>query len=901
MADIPTWGESTPIDAEINPAQSPQMGQVPTWEESEPIEKYETTGQQLKTGLEGAAQGLLGPLAPAIEKHVLKVKPEAIRSRAEANPIIHGLSEVGGLTGGLLTGTGEAAVMGKAGKLAAEAAGLGETTLAARVGSEAAKQAAEMAILQGGDEVSKMILNDPNASAESAIANVGLAAAIGGAGGAFMTGAVNPLWKATAGPKVESLLNMTKSYINGGSKLVLGDAEEAAAKTLGIELDPVMRSGMSEDARANSFFSDLRRSEHPEVLKGLQNTHASISNSVLDSLGTTPEAVMEYSENKAGHDLQEVFQKEVKQKYDPRALEMQARDAEAAPIKVSDTAKLERAGNIIEQGMRNVGTDSPFFKIYNDYSERLINKNTVGEIDGLKTEIFNEMKKARRAGDDNTWKALSDVRNSLGEFQTHQIEKAALGAGKTSEEVIARRRAANDNYSKYFTTMDNLMDHLGLGEFKGTKGLLSKTTEKLSPEELLRKFTIKGNSDLIPFMAQHFPETLAKILENERKQLVKPAILAAAKKGEHDVDVKKLSDIIQKTMAGKPEYVKSVLPDLAIKRAEAGRILAEAIPSPRDSGTPAGLAKMFAKMPASAVSAVSWALGHGAIGGYMAGEMAQRLGKDAPEAIKLGYLRFLSSDQPVKAGAFKSMIDFLHATYKGETLLAKASSNVFKPGFQVLTDSQMPTSKEIAKLDKLVAENSDNSNKFMQAQNSSEVGHYLPNHQQALTQAAAQQLQYLQSLKPKPFKAGPLDKEIEPSKMAEARYNRALEIAQQPAVVLQHIKDGTLQVSDIQDIRAMYPAVYQKMAQNLTNEMINRKADEAPIPYKTRMGMSLFLGQPLDSSMTPSSIFAAQPIPKVGQSSGQANTKKGTTNLGKSNKQYRTPGQAAEADKASRD
>jgi hypothetical protein len=48
------------------------------------------------------------------------------------------------------------------------------------------------------------------------------------------------------------------------------------------------------------------------------------------------------------------------------------------------------------------------------------------------------------------------------------------------------------------------------------------------------------------------------------------------------------------------------------------------------------------------------------------------------------------------------------------------------------------------------------------------------------------------------------------------------------------------------------------MVQKLTNEMIGVTEKEMSIPYKTKMSLSLFMGQPLDSTMTPQFIQATQ-------------------------------------------
>ena len=68
-----------------------------------------------------------------------------------------------------------------------------------------------------------------------------------------------------------------------------------------------------------------------------------------------------------------------------------------------------------------------------------------------------------------------------------------------------------------------------------------------------------------------------------------------------------------------------------------------------------------------------------------------------------------------------------------------------------------------------------------------------------------------------------------------------------------------------------------------------------PIPYKLRVGMSMFLGQPLDSTMTPQAIMAAQPAPpQPQQAQASALTKKGSTALSKAGMNAETQTQGAE-------
>jgi len=306
------------------------------------------------------------------------------------------------------------------------------------------------------------------------------------------------------------------------------------------------------------------------------------------------------------------------------------------------------------------------------------------------------------------------------------------------------------------------------------------------------------------------------------------------------------------------------------------------------------------------MGAVGWMTGHGPVAGYVVGELAQRLGRDAPDAIKLATLNFLASEQPVKATGFKAAVDYMDNVAKGQATINKGIDGIFKTGKVLsLPNIKIPEQASLDKLDKLVAKNQDQDLGPMSTSGDEKLGHYMPQHQQALTQAQLQSLQYLKQLKPQDYQSSPLDKPIKPSPMQEARYNRALIIAQSPAVVLKHIQDGTLQATDIQDLNAMYPALYKNMQQKISSALSGKQADGENVPYKTRMSISLFLGQPMDTSMQPTSIMAAQPQPQAPPQQTQQGKAKGSgksaASMSKASKAYQTPGQAAESDRSNRD
>jgi len=217
----PTWDETQEVKAAPPPDDDSAGGPptwkdtkegAPTWDQTSSVEpewqdtksKYETTAQKVATGLEGAAQGFAGPLATLAEKGLSKLgvpelSDEDIKGRQEANPGIHAASELAGLGAGLVTGVGEAALLGKAATGLAKAAKIGEgiealekahkaAAVAAKVGSAALQGVMQTVGIQLGDNISKALIGqgDPNEGVAATLADgLGTASLIGGVTGAL--------------------------------------------------------------------------------------------------------------------------------------------------------------------------------------------------------------------------------------------------------------------------------------------------------------------------------------------------------------------------------------------------------------------------------------------------------------------------------------------------------------------------------------------------------------------------------------------------------------------------------------------------------------------------------------------------------------------------------------------
>lgn len=244
------------------------------------------------------------------------------------------------------------------------------------------------------------------------------------------------------------------------------------------------------------------------------------------------------------------------------------------------------------------------------------------------------------------------------------------------------------------------------------------------------------------------------------------------------------------------------------------------------------------------------------------------------------------------AGAGQAMV-------RGQSLVSRATSNLFKASKDVIPSSLAPSAAKLAKLDKLIQ--STNSDPDHNTDGINNISHYMPQHGAAASNLAGKAVSYLSTLRPPSGRKAPLDNIPTPSSTAMANYNRQLANAEQPLMILNRIKDGTLTSKDLTTVQTIYPNLYKSMAIKIMDEMTSHLAKGNTIPYQTRIGLSKFAVQPLDSTMTPSSIMSAQPQPAMPQPPGEAPGKgkprkgAGGTALNKLPNQYQTKTQSMES------
>lgn len=809
MADFDSLQDDSVPAAPPVAAAAPQASPTgPSFDDmTDDADKYGTPGQQIKTAAEGVTRGVLGPLAPGFEQS-LGVEPQDILAREKANPITHGLGEVAGLIGGSLTGAGEGALLDVAGEGAVHAAGLGNLAKDASVGSQlgagAVKAAVEQGLFQGGDEASKMLLNDPDTSAQSALGNVGLAMGVGGLTGAAL-GSISPLWKAAVGDKAAPILEDMKSrykFRTENPDLVTSATDELKSKVDAVE---DLRSKLySEDGSGAGLKAEMISKALPEdmdkIYPHIEDIDSKISKT-FEKLESDPDS------------------------YPPRLTKMLQ----------NDYAKWESATKTADATPEDVfNATQDLKKSLQSYSK--FNKDlprTSPEYDFV-----------------NATKDLGhDVRISL------EDPKVWGKAANIQQDINAAMSSFLDkNVQKGFTS-----------KFM-TNGVSGKEVNPAAVQTYMKQLG-KPSAEIKQDFMREYLDRHDELINTVNKLFTDEGL---------DPQIQHTSTNVLRSTLGE-QTTGSKLMDALIDKAAA-----------KFGGNALG---------ASAGATAGFHVGLPGIGALLGEHMLGPMAGSAIQALVKPMLETSASSH-----GLKSAVDYAINAIKGQNTLGKATKGIFTSGRDVLTSKMLPDQADRDKLDKVVTQMQKQPNKMLDMDNG-KLSHYAGNHAVALSQSSAQAVQYLESIKPGPHILGPLDKPVPPQPSEIARYNRALDIAQQPAIIMQHIKDGTLQASDIKDLHNLYPALYKDMSSKISNEMISAHNDGVTIPYKTRMAISLFLGQPVDVTMQPSSIMAAQPMPKADppqQQQAAQKSKKGTQNLGKSNKSYMTPGQSAESDRSDR-
>lgn len=889
-------------------------------------EKYESIPQQAGAFAEGVLRGAVpfglgtlaetalqtGPNQPLISK-------ESIRAREEANPILSQTGEMAGLIGSAFIPGGpeikaaekaaEAtntavnagvkainpfsyqSILSGAGEHAAQALGMTGTSKLSKVGSLAVKGAVENALLQSGNEMHKMFVQDPNQTAETALLDIGLGGLFGaGLGGAF--GAVSPLWKATDGAKFGQFLEATQRRANGEALPLPTNVEDAIAKT-GFNIAPEMRAALSKDPEFQNMYASLiDASTRPglEMQTHLKNFKQQAEDKVLEALGRTSkdmEGFKPTNEYEMGSQVQDALGKELKSTFEPLQEGFnKIRDRfEKIPLTREDDVMADQIYQAMQKDY-GLSPSSPGHKLFADTMAELPNIKNLEDLRKYQSIVYN-----KASGNPELYHASKTINGILRDFETNALERHALAydALHKGEGLLMKLQTLRSAYKTSSEMIEELNDRLRVGKYGGPDTFVSALKD-MKPEEVLRRLSRPNDAGLIDLMQKEFPGVTDMIRQHHLNNL-----LETGQRGLKEGQAIRPQFVAKAVNDMSPQMQEFALPPGAADKIRAVKTLLD-IESQIGRNTSNTAKTLWSKIGGTPMAIMALLTGHNPGSAFLLGHAGTWLMKDAPDAMKLAFMKFLGTEGPVEPAAFKTLVDFAHSSLKGESVLNKSVKAMFKSGSEVLPRNMLPTPKETEKLDKKMKDMAFDNSSLMNTGGS--MGYYAPEHGQALSEVATRVSQYLNQQRPPEDKPGILDEPREPSQIEKNQYDRTMTIAQQPLSVLHHAKEGTITPQDIGTLKALYPSLYNRMSQKIMSELTDHKSSDGKIPYKTRMGLSMFLMQPLDSSMTPQSYQMSQQAHAIqGQQTaakeqGIKNTK---SSLTKMSGMYETASQGAAA------
>jgi len=182
------------------------------------------------------------------------------------------------------------------------------------------------------------------------------------------------------------------------------------------------------------------------------------------------------------------------------------------------------------------------------------------------------------------------------------------------------------------------------------------------------------------------------------------------------------------------------------------------------------------------------------------------------------------------------------------------------------------------------------------------ISNVAPNIAPHVFSAATNAIQFLNSKLPSHGNELPQDISPGPSQQQKNKWLDYHETVNDPVSVLKHVKEGTLNNHHLEALQSVYPDLHQEMITKMTEHLGQMQSQDKRLPYAKRMAVSKFIGQPLDSTMTPQSVQAI--LSSASQNSGQSpQASKGTSRkasgkeldqINKVNQIYSTPLQQRE-------
>lgn len=843
-------------------------------------EKYGSAGQQAIAGIEGLARGASFGLSDVAETKLLKVNPEDIQARREANPWTSGVGQFGGAVGMTVATGGLAAPL--------------EGAIGTGVLARAAATGIEGAAFGAGNALSDAVLGNADLTAEKVLTDMGIGAAFGAGLGALSKGVEHVLPKGAE--KLRSSLGKLKES-------ALGTVESPGFAVEAMSIPGSLSSGESRASWTKSFFNGMKNQD-PEVSsralsKNLQEIFDSSKTAAKELYETAvPANVSKALETMPLEDARRVGT-DVITKIDDlvnrpmpglkenlaRELEEVSKNSKAVKLRGQlDDLKVQKEWIESEQARwaKNRPVGSPERLEANENLGKLLKQETKLKAQLLEAEEGAAQKaaeiQARLDKAENKINLSFDEKESTlsganGKILNERLSKleSDLNKAKSSDEIFrSLDDFAKDIDRKKLIKFDKLPTASQMGDQEILHGVRNAVRGSLGDEGAWGQAASHYNqvtSDYSSYRTalKNFQSTFMKREAGPSgapRYIVDPSKVKTffSKYGDisQDLRAQYLDDFVNSAenlskasenyhgFVDSGESISKKVSELAKKNKELSQMAevmaGRSAPEGSSMGAPAAAALGYG---AHALGVPNPVIGTviGAAALHKGMKNPYQLGSTLANTFEK--LQALSEISASVGKRLESAVKGIFASDPSRTVFNVIPSIASSDDFEKRTKrlAQLSKSDGMLLMDHL-------------AKTTQGIQAAAPNVTQSLQIKMVNAVQFLESKRPKPAQYFPLSDDWQPSNAQKDKFNEYYKAVNDPLSALKAVKTGTLTNEAMEAIQTVHPELLQEMRGAIISSMDPKKFKN--LSYPTKISLSLFMGQPLDQSLTPESILANQ-------------------------------------------
>ncbi len=854
-------------------------------------EQYGTLPETLKTTAEAAASAASFGTSRELANQIGLSTPEAQAARLRVNPTAGDVGTLLGIGGALLAPEAGLAGIASApvkavGRLSAgiteaalpSIAKVAGESLAGKIASRAAASglgsAVEGAAYGAGQAIDEHALGKSHDLAESVLMDVGLGTVLGGGIGAAL-GGLGGAYSHFAAPKaIAPEVALAEAGIVP-PKVPLGSVEEAQLYGTSNKQGPTLRDAigaedLTPEAKATLFdglnkpkanvaeITDAARELNLPVMEEMltdssiihkagevarnSNTlmgagRAEAYNSAWNGAAKAVEDTLGPATTQSRAELGTVLQDSIGKTFSAKAGPIKELYAEIEPyrkvLKVPAKTSNDLSRSFMDIAGENTVRGTDEFNFIRTYADSAADVTDLDKLKMFRSALGREKRPEFRHVASLMRKELDDLElNIIKDFSNQIPDPMARATVMTLADKI---KQADGAYRAFMGQAEKIGSNvLGKKKLYGPQDFLNAIDE-ITPEKFAKKLFQKENSRFLGWMKNNFPEEVGMLAKFEKGQL--------AEKFTTEGQPFNAKGLLKQVNKLEKEYRDTLFNAAELKQLANAEVYLGAFPK---SYNPSGTAQQLEF--------------YKSLGNPIKMAMA--------EAQALAALKLVKGEGPIKKG-IEYLASIERAAIKIKKGIETGAADIFRDSKDNVKKAVVPTviqfdkkkeEKKKTDLHSSLLELSNDPLKLMARleEKTRDMQAVAPQATAAMQEAMVRGITFLGSKVPIQPDAAPLSAKHVANTAQLAKFGRYYEAVQKPLSILAQIKNATITPEAVEAVSTVFPKMYTQMVTAVMDKVMDHQAKNLLIPYKTKLALSMFLGQDLVDSLNNQSMQMTQ-------------------------------------------